>query len=126
MYMTTPAAILASTTIPFDTVDYDPLGSLTTGVGAHYTCPVDGYYLVMTNVEQTTNAALYVEIQKNGVSQSQSTYYATFVSNTEVKATDVVKCVAGDTLSVMSGGNPFSYQANTWNCYVTFVFMRPA
>jgi len=46
-----------NTAWPYDTVDYDPNGNFTTGVGAHYTAPQNGYYNFAASTLVTGTAA---------------------------------------------------------------------
>jgi hypothetical protein len=46
-----------NTAWPYDTVDYDPNSNFTTGVGAHYTAPQNGYYNFSASTLVTGTAA---------------------------------------------------------------------
>lgn len=71
----------AFTKVAFDTVDYDPNGNLTTGVGAHYTVPANGYYLITCNLFTSTNS---VNAELMAAAISKNNPGALLIGNNEI------------------------------------------
>jgi hypothetical protein len=125
MHMGSTGTITSGQIIPWDTIDFDPNNNLTTGIGAKYTCPVDGFYLVITSLQQSSSLTMYLDIAKNGVAVADSIYLVTAVASTQVLASDVVKCLAGDVLTVL--GYPAVTYGNLTNCdYMAISFLKAA
>ena len=93
------------TPIPFDTIEFDPGGSCTTGATARYTCPVDGYYSVSGALDCAASAAsqrLVVTLMKNGSEVKRFSDDVSVAAQTLTQGVSVaaIKCVAGDYLQV--------------------------
>jgi hypothetical protein len=100
MWMAANTAVGTNVVIPFDTVAYDPSGSLTIGAGAKYTVQVDGYYFVSAIFQETGAVNTYAQIRKSGINQAQSTFYNAAAGGQGYAAQDLFKCIAGDTLDL--------------------------
>lgn len=87
-------------TIVWTTKDYDTHNAMSSGV---YTVPVSGAYHVNTNVQVTGTIALNnqldAQIQKNGTAVSEfQTYAGGAMTAQNAQLSDIIKCVAGDTI----------------------------
>jgi len=98
------------TTVPFDTVDYDPAGQADLAAGK-ITVPSTGYYLVSfgTQISGTTAAATFMtHLFKNGaltgvVSGQRTAAVSGSVANwVTLTASDVISLTTGDALSLYS------------------------
>lgn len=103
-----------STTVSYNLTDYDPGTALNLGAGT-FTCPVAGYYQVTGSVTFTLAGAGVgqISLYKNGtVIQIRGQQIAlASVANITSTVADIVKCAAGDTLSLQAfqtSGSPLT------------------
>ena len=97
-YNTTSAPLVQ---FPFDTIDYDPSGSCTTGASANVTVPATGLYSFASSVFMlTTDASENVQWQlcQNGATVRVGDYQVATPSFLSFSVS--VKCTAGDIFSV--------------------------
>lgn len=107
-------------TVVWTTKDFDTHGALTSGV---FTCPSAGKYQVNLGLALAgtfiLNTTTVVEIQKNGTAVTNVTHYiAAAVTNEHVQVSDIISCVAGDTIRIQvsnSGTTPTIVSSNTRN-----------
>lgn len=120
------------TTYPFDTVNYDPNGNLTTGTNAAYTVPVDGYYsaLGFTNYSPgATGDLLYLTLFQNSSEARRGDERIAGVASGTTTAYVVVlriPCLQGDTLQIKYSMNT-GRAVTTGNIltYAQFSFVAP-
>ena len=123
MYLSGNTAITTDTAIPFNTVDYDPNGNLTTGVGAHYTVPVNGLYLITGSVQDSAGSAAFLAIiGKNTVTGVQFGSYAT---NSISTVTGILSLVAGDTITLIVEGANFTATGVSAATNIAICFLAP-
>ena len=118
------SAASAVTILPFDTVGTDPNGNLSTGVGAKYTCPVAGRYLVTGRFSApvASGARMYATIFVNGAEAARRADTGTFsaAGTAGVVVSTVIAAAVGNTLQIayytsaaasIEVGAAFSYMA---------------
>lgn len=107
-------------TIVWTTKDYDSHNAMASGV---FTVPTTGKYQVNTAIALSgtfvLNNTSILEIQKNGTAVSNKTHYiAAAITNEHLQLSDLISCVAGDTIRVQvsnSGTGPAIVSSNTKN-----------
>ena len=107
-------------TIVWTTKDFDSHSGMSSGV---YTVPVSGKYSVDTSLALSgtfiLNNTSVIEIQKNGTAVSNVTHYiAAAVTNEALQISDVISCIAGDTIRIQvsnSGTTPAIVSSDTRN-----------
>ena len=118
------SAAAAVTILPFDTVSADPNGNLSTGVGAKYTCPVAGRYLVTGRFSApvASGVRMYATIFLNGAEAARGADTGTFsaAGTAGVVVSTVIAAAVGNTLQIayytsaaasIEVGAAFSYMA---------------
>lgn len=121
----TPTGSTAVAKFPTVVQDVGSCYSVSTGL---YTVSVSGYYKVSSVIPfggtGASGSIALIGIYYNGVSNSSNFYrYTTSTSDTmSVSISDIIKCVAGDTLAIhfLSQATSPTYSGNTINSYVTF------
>lgn len=90
-----------STIVDFGTKDFDTHGSVTTGGSWIFTAPTSGKYQIQASLNFQAAAATFVLIEtfKNGSAFSR-TYQATSTNAMPGHHSDIVNCLAGDTLQI--------------------------
>jgi hypothetical protein len=88
--------------VPFDTANYDPLGGFNLATGT-YTCPMAGDYLVATAYGLTAQAVgdiCLARLDRTGgpAAFGSASVAAVATNNLNSAVSDIVPCVAGDTL----------------------------
>jgi len=131
MYLATAQSIPATTTtyINFDTVDFDPNGNVTTGAGAKYTVPVNGFYIVSVAVALVAAVnAVNVCIYKNGAGISRTGSQFGAGPSYNGAACDIISCVAGDYLqaTIYAATGPTNTQAGPQSCWLSAHFLSPS
>jgi hypothetical protein len=107
-------------TVVWTTKDFDSHNALASGV---FTCPTSGKYQVNTGIQVSgtivLNSALVLEIQKNSTAVTQyQTFAGGAVTAQEGQLSDIISCIAGDTIRVqVSSGatTPIIASSNTKN-----------
>lgn len=110
----------SATTISWTTKDFDTHGSMSAGT---YTVPVAGKYQINTSLAVSgtfvLNSTSFLTIQKNGADvAANNRYIAATVTNEANQLSDIIQCVAGDTIRVQylsSGTGPAIVSSNTRN-----------
>jgi hypothetical protein len=112
---------------PFDTIDYDPSGSCTTGASANVTVPATGLYsFASSTVMLTTDASESVQWQlcQNGSTVRIGDFQVATPSSLHFSVS--VKCTAGDIFSVwyyapnytipivIQNGSPYTWIEWSW------------
>ena len=107
-------------TVVWTTKDYDTHSGMSSGV---YTCPISGKFAVSMAIANSgtfaLNNLLTIEIQKNSTVVSREKVYAGgVVTQINGALTDIINCVAGDTLRIQisnSGTTPAIVSSNFEN-----------
>lgn len=107
-------------TITYATKDFDSHGAYASGT---YTVPVSGKFQInaalLISGTFALNATANLSILKNGAVVAQDLVYAaSVVTATPVKVSDIINCVAGDTIQIQaatSAGSPAIVSSNTTN-----------
>jgi hypothetical protein len=134
----TPLTTSAWTVYPYDTVLFDPNVDLTTGAGAAYTCPVDGYYAVSGS--WSTSASLADGTETGAAILQTGSYNGRVMRGTVTTAgaaspisasvsAPCIACLAGDTLQIeyfttASGTNASALGLEFSAAYFSFVAPR--
>jgi hypothetical protein len=97
----------ASTVVPWDTVTFDAYGMANVGVGAGFSVPVAGMYMVYGQLFVTaTAAAQYARARiyrgNNTAIVTDTFVYSQSAANTAVTTKATVPCVAADIVSLQS------------------------
>ncbi len=124
----------AWTVVAFDTIESDPNGNFTTGLSAHYTCPVGGRYRVDSTVMWLTPGALVnpisIEAFKNGALAKRG-WQGEVPSGTvtpTLTLSAVVRANSGDTLDVrvyQAAGTNYNTLQGQDTVWVAFTFLGP-
>lgn len=101
--------------IPYDTVEYDLTGAITTGASASYTCPVSGLYSVKSSIGLTPTASgiqYGLTLNKNG-SGYEALAYQVPGSTTSMVDTGSVEVPAnqGDVLTLLENSSSGTFPA---------------
>jgi hypothetical protein len=94
----TVATANTDTPIPLDTVAADPMGLITLGTNAVFTCPVTGVYLVEGAAQATANTLSLMRIMANAVPIRQ--FGPLTMVGATVMVTGTARCTAGQTIYV--------------------------
>jgi len=108
----------SSLTVPFDTVDYDPLGMATLGAAAAITVPRDGDYLVtaLAGIAGTATGDFYsINILRDGGAMIYgiSLAPAPISWGMQVPNFGIVPCSAGNKISIGMGAGQTGQQGGT-------------
>jgi hypothetical protein len=119
------------TAFPFDTVVYDPNGNLTTGAGAKYTVPVDGYYACSSSISIQATAGsqtLALSLYKNGVEARRSNEQDSVAAGANNLPVSVfgIPCVATDTLQIFYFTPALAVNQGAALCWAQFAFVAPS
>lgn len=124
MYSASGGAIAGSTAIPFDTIDYDPNGNCTTGAGAKYTVPADGYYIMTFAIAETSaTTGVFGVLRQNGTGLCQTNYMSTIAGN--VVGATTARLTTGDVIQLASGP-AITMQGGEGETFLSVHFLSPA
>jgi hypothetical protein len=104
----TPGTVSTPNAVTYTTKDFDSHNAYS---GSTYTVPISGKYQVNASTYQSagttaTNEQLSLYIYHNGVGISQTVnQFTAAASATGVLVSDIINCVAGDTLQIFAGNN---------------------
>lgn len=94
----------------------------TTGVGAKITVPTDGYYLVTASAQCSTTATLfYIYCALNGTAVVYGDISGASAATELSVLSGVVKCVATDILTIVSGTTTTAVGGNATQFTVTWI-----
>jgi hypothetical protein len=126
--LTTAQSGIADKVIPFNSIGFDTHGTMGSSATGVYTVPVSGYYRVWAQVgvfslDGATNP--FIEIRKNGTAtvQSYGSNYSATSTAAYINASDLINCVAGDTISVYIDGDA-SFDLENTNGRTSFSIER--